>query len=235
MTLHFLTSNYRVAFEEYFQPHQQRNAIDLLQGHIAEVRDGTEDRRRELDVLRPQDTTPEQVEDRIAAHLNKCYWQLAQFYRYSTPCRISEAEPALREVLRYSQAKGARRDVAPELYLAVAIHKVPEKEQEALSMFASAFDHFDEHGAPALGPRSELWARASWARLLRRVDRVRDAEAQERAIVDWIVSHPLVLPPAKLRDLVSDEADSGVLNNIVEHPEVQLAVDKARAGRGTRG
>ncbi len=52
---------------------------------------------------------------------------------------------------------------------------------------------------------------------------------------DWIVSHPLVLPPAKLRALVSDEADSGVLNNIVEHPKVQLAVDKARAGRGTQG
>ncbi|KAI0718162.1 hypothetical protein C8T65DRAFT_639199 [Cerioporus squamosus] len=234
MPLHFLTSNYRVAFEEYFQPHQQRNAIDVLLGHIAEVRDGTEDRRRELEVLRPQDTTPAQIEDRLAAHLNKCYWQLAQLYRYSTPCRIDEAESALREVLRYQQAKGLRRDVAPELYLAVAIHKVPEKEQEALSMFASAFERYEEHGDPALGPRSELWARASWARLLRRVDRVQDAQAQEQAVIDWVVSHPLVLRPAKLRALVSDEADSGVLNNIIENPEVQIAIQKARAGRGSQ-
>lgn len=109
--------------------------------------------------------------------------------QYSTPCRISEAEPALREVLRYSQATGAKRDVTPELYLAVAIHNDPEKEQEALSMFASAFDHYDEHGAPAFGPRSELWARASWARLLRRVGRVQDAEAQEQAIMYVASSH----------------------------------------------
>ncbi|RPD74036.1 hypothetical protein L226DRAFT_509882 [Lentinus tigrinus ALCF2SS1-7] len=230
---HFLTSNFRVAFEEYFQSDQQRNAIDTLQEHITEVRDGTEQQRRELGVSRPQDTTPAQVEDRIAAYLDKCYWQLAQFYRYSNPCRIAEAEPALREVLRYAQARGARRDVTPELYLAVAINKIPEKQQEALSIFASAFDHYEEHGNPALGPRSELWARASWARLLRRVERVRDAEVQERAIVDWVVSHPLVLPPTKLRALVSDEADSGVLNNIVEHPEVQAAVEKARERKST--
>ncbi|RPD56092.1 hypothetical protein L227DRAFT_579064 [Lentinus tigrinus ALCF2SS1-6] len=230
---HFLTSNFRVAFEEYFQSDQQRNAIDTLQEHITEVRDGTEQQRRELGVSRPQDTTPAQVEDRIAAYLDKCYWQLAQFYRYSNPCRIAEAEPALREVLRYAQARGARRDVTPELYLAVAINKIPEKQQEALSLFSSAFDHYEEHGNPAFGPRSELWARASWARLLRRVERVRDAEVQERAIVDWVVSHPLVLPPTKLRALVSDEADSGVLNNIVEHPEVQAAVEKARERKST--
>ena len=113
--------------------------------------------------------------------------------QYSKPCRIAEAEAALREVLRYAQAKGARRNVAPELYLAVAIHKIPEKEQEALSMFASAFDHYEEHGDPALGPRSELWARASWSRLLRRVERVRDAEVQEKAIV-YVQSLVLLIP-----------------------------------------
>ena len=86
---HFLTSNFRVAFEEYFKPQQQRDAIDTLQGHIAEVRNGTEEQRRELGVLRPQDTTAAQVEDRTAAYLDKCYWQLAQFYRVRVLCSVS--------------------------------------------------------------------------------------------------------------------------------------------------
>lgn len=80
---HYLSSNFRVAFEEYFGPEQQRNAVDTLQGHIAEVRDGSEAQRRELGVLRPQDTTSEQIDQRLAAYLDKCYWQLAQFYRVS--------------------------------------------------------------------------------------------------------------------------------------------------------
>ncbi|KAI0770622.1 hypothetical protein C8Q74DRAFT_1276528 [Fomes fomentarius] len=225
---HYLSSNFRVAFEEYFGPEQQRNAVDTLQGHIAEVRDGSEAQRRELGVLRPQDTTSEQIDQRLAAYLDKCYWQLAQFYRYSVPCRIAEAESYLRQVLRYAQETGAKRDVTPELYLAVAIHKVPEKEQEAVSLFTSAFQHLDESGMRPPGPRSELWARASWARLLRRLDRVQEAQAQEQAILDWIVSHPLVLPASKLRALVSEEMDSGPLNTIVEHPEVLVAIERAR-------
>lgn len=220
MPPHFLTSNFRVAFEEYFQPDQQRASVDNLNAYIVEVRDMSEERRRELDILRPQDVTQEQIDARIAAYLNKCHWQLAQFYRvssahfaraaapkslrapyvrprvvstqglmwasaqFSAPCRIAEAEPSLREVIRYAQQKqGGRRDVAPELYLAAAIHKVPGKEEESNALFASAFSYFDEHGAPGLGPRSELWARAAWARLLRRMEKVPEAEAQERAIL----------------------------------------------------
>ena len=220
MPPHFLTSNFRVAFEEYFQPDQQRASVDNLNAYIVEVRDMSEERRRELDILRPQDVTQEQIDARIAAYLNKCHWQLAQFYRvssahfalaaasksllashvrlrvvsthrlmwtyaqFSAPCRIAEAESSLREVIRYAQQKqGGRRDVAPELYLAAAIHKVPGKEEESNTLFASAFSYFDEHGAPGLGPRSELWARAAWARLLRKMEKVPEAEAQERAIL----------------------------------------------------
>ena len=80
---HFLTSNFRVAFEEYFNAEQQKSAVETLRGHIAEVRDGSEDQRRELGVLKPQDTTPEQIDQRVAAYLDKCYWQLSQFYRVS--------------------------------------------------------------------------------------------------------------------------------------------------------
>ncbi|KAI0671139.1 hypothetical protein C8Q78DRAFT_1034234 [Trametes maxima] len=229
---HFLTSNFRVAFEEYFNPEQQRNAVDTLNGHIAEVRDGSEEQRRELGVLKAQDKSPEQIEQRVAAYLDKCYWQISQFYRYSVPCRISEAETFLREVIRYAKEKGGKRDVIPELYLAVAIRNAPEKEQEALTLFSDAFADFDANGAPALGPRSELWARAHWARLLRRVERVQEAQAQEQAIINWVVGHPMVLPPPKLKALVSDESDSGVLNNIMEHPEVVAAIEQAREKRG---
>ncbi|KAL1946040.1 hypothetical protein VTO73DRAFT_15167 [Trametes versicolor] len=225
---HYLTSNFRVAFEEYFKPDQQRDAVDVLTDHIAEVRDGSEEQRRELGVLRPQDTSPEQIEQRIAAYLDKCYWQLSQFCRYSVPCRIAEAEPYLREVIGYAKTKGAKMDVTPALYLAVAIHGTPEKEQEALSLFADAFADFDANGAPALGPRSELWARAHWARLLRRLARVPEAEAQEQFIVDWIVGHPLVLPPAKLQALVTDQNDDGPLKEILTHPEVVAAFEQAR-------
>ena len=99
----------------------------------------------------------------------------------------------------------------PELY---AIGKSPEKEQEALSLFSSSLEHLDTADAPALGPRSELWTRA---RLVRRLDPVAEAEAQEQlslyvvVIVSvlfrplrpllsrkWFVSHPTVLPPLNL-------------------------------------
>ena len=80
---HFLTSNFRVAFEEYFNPEQQIRAVNDLKAHIADVQDGSEEKRRELGVLRPQDTTAEQQDTRIAAHLDKCHWQLAQLYRVS--------------------------------------------------------------------------------------------------------------------------------------------------------
>ncbi|TBU23059.1 hypothetical protein BD311DRAFT_732021 [Dichomitus squalens] len=234
MPPHFLTSNFRVAFEEYFKPDQQRASVDNLVAYIEEVHGMSEERRRDLDILRPQDTTQEQIDARIAAYLDKCHWQLAQFYRYSVPCRIAEAEPSLREVVRYAQTKGGKKDVAPELFLAVAIHKVPGKEEESNALFSSAFAHFDEHGQPGLGPRSELWARAAWARLLRRTGKVREAEAQEQTIVDWIVSHPAVLTPAKLSVLVKDDGDEGVLGNIGEYPEVKLAIEKARQrGRST--
>ncbi|KAH9886071.1 hypothetical protein C8Q73DRAFT_658829 [Cubamyces lactineus] len=231
---HFLTSNFRVAFEEYFNAEQQKSAIETLRGHIAEVRDGSEDQRRELGVLKTQDTTPEQIQQRVAAYLDKCYWQLSQFYRYSVPCRIAEAEPYLREVIRYAQAKGGKRDVAPALYLAVSIQQVPGKEEEALTLFSAAFTDLETNDVLALGPRSELWARAHWSRLLRRFERIQEAQVQEQTIVDWIVEHPMVLPPPKLKALVSDEADSGVLNNILEHPEVLAAIAAAKEKRAGR-
>ena len=79
------------------------------------------------------------------------------------------------------------------------------------------------------------------------MDRVREAEAQEQAILyvvfelriirsqfshsvsrHWAVSYPLVLPAVKLRALVGDETDSGMLNNIPEHPQLLAAIERAR-------
>ncbi|KAJ2989780.1 hypothetical protein NUW54_g8674 [Trametes sanguinea] len=246
---HFLTSNFRVAFEEYFNPDQQRSAVDTLRSHIAEVRDGSEEQRRELGVLKPQDKSPEQIEQArrrvprqvllavVSVLPGECLGSARAICpsRYSVPCRIDEAEPYLREVIRYAKLKGGKRDVAPDLYLAVAIHRTTEKEQEAVSLFTEAFSSLDADDAPALGPRSDLWARAHWARLLRRVERLQDAQVQEQMIVDWIVEHPLLLPPSKLKALVSDEADSGVLNNILDHPQVVEAVRIAKEKRSGTG
>ena len=44
----------------------------------------------------------------------------------------------------------------------------------------------------------------------------------------------MVLPPPKLKALVSDDADSGVLNNILEHPEVLAAFEAAKEKRARR-
>ena len=129
-------------------------------------------------------------------------------------------------MLRYAQAKGAKRDVTPELYLAVAIHKVPDKEQEALLLFSSAFEHLDTDDAPALGPRSELWARAGWARLVRRLDSVTEAEAQERLIL-----YVVVILQFSFDTFTHYETDSGFLNSISEHPDVLAAIKKAREPR----
>ena len=110
-----------------------------------------------------------------------------------------------------------------ELYLVVAIHKVPEKEQEALSLFSSAFEHLDSDDGPALGPRSELWARAGWARLVRRLDSVTEAEAQERPILYVVVILQFSFDP-----FTHYETDSGFLNSILEHPDEPAAIKQAR-------
>ena len=108
-----------------------------------------------------------------------------------------------------------------ELYL-VGIHKVPEKEQEALLLFSSVSEHLDSDDGPALGPRSELWARAGWARLVRRLDSVTEAEAQERPILYVVVILQFSFDP-----FTHYETDSGFLNSIL-HPDEPAAIKQAR-------
>lgn len=52
--------------------------------------------------------------------------------------------------------------------------------------------------------------------------------AHRRYDSDWIVGHPLVLPPAKLQALVTDQNDDGPLKEILTHPEVVAAFEQAR-------
>ena len=59
---------------------RQRSAIDNLETHNTEAQDGTAEQRRELGMLRSQNMRAEQKDTRVAAHLDGCYWQLAQFY-----------------------------------------------------------------------------------------------------------------------------------------------------------
>ena len=107
-------------------------------------------------------------------------------------------------------------------YLAVAIHKVLEKELEDLSRFSSAFEHLDTDDAPALGPRSELWARASWARLLKRLDPVTESEALEQLILYVVAILQFSFDPS-----THYESDSGFPNSISSHPDEPAVIKKA--------
>ena len=118
---HFLTSNFRVAFEEYFNPEQQSRAVNDLKAHIADVQDGSEEKRRELGVLRPQDTTAEQQDTRVAAHLDKCHWQLAQLYRVSASSLIGLRRPSSPHIRADSRA--AVSDALPCTVLQTVPHR----------------------------------------------------------------------------------------------------------------
>jgi hypothetical protein len=134
--------------------------------------------------------------------LDKCYWQLSQFFRvsfylsrfyllknllsfvkYSKPTRISEATPYLKLVLeQYDKVhQGSEGDVTPLLYLGVSLHKAEGKEAEALKAFEDGFKYNGLRPGQT-GPNTELWAKASMSRLLRRMGKVSEAEEKEAEI-----------------------------------------------------
>lgn len=71
-----------------------------------------------------------------------------------------------------------KKDITPLLYLGVALSKTRGKAQKAVEVFNEAFGYTLEKP----GTRTELWSRAYMSRLLRRMDRVREAETQEKLI-----------------------------------------------------
>jgi hypothetical protein len=99
--------------------------------------------------------------------------------QYSTPSRIEEAGPYLKNILAHFMVeKPGETDVIPSLYLGVALHKVPGQESAALNAFTAAFDHGVDLGSTS----TMLWARGCMSRLLRRMGKLQEAEEQESEI-----------------------------------------------------
>lgn len=108
----------------------------------------------------------------------RCCWQLSQFKKYSQPTRLADAVHDLEFVVR---RLGTRRDVIPRYTLAAALARTPGREDEAARMFDAIM--------PALnrmedGQVSAIWARAEWARFLRRRGEAEKAEKQEQWLRD---------------------------------------------------
>ena len=105
---------------------------------------------------------------------------MADIRQYSDPMRIAEAVPYLEQnIATFKKVKGADvKDVTPMLYLAVALHKQPGEEQKALQIFEEAAE-----GNPmSQYHQTLLWARSNIARLLRRLNRAKEAKTHEDMI-----------------------------------------------------
>ncbi|KIM89070.1 hypothetical protein PILCRDRAFT_60840, partial [Piloderma croceum F 1598] len=153
--------------------------------------------------------------------LDTAYWQISQFFRYSSPTRIDEAAPYLKLILeQYDKVhQGAQGDFVPLLYLGVALHKVEGKEEDALKAFKDGFIYNELHPGRT-GPNTELWAQASMSRLLRRMGKVSEAEKQEAEIRTWLKYHKFGMPPSKFRELVTDPTQQG-RDYIMDQPEMK--------------
>ncbi|GBE85103.1 hypothetical protein BKA93DRAFT_915961 [Sparassis latifolia] len=224
--LEIFSDDYREKFEEHFSAADQAKGINELKAIIAMVLDGSEEDWRAIGVLTPEVTTSDQMMYTVRWFLERCYWQLSKLLRFSLPTRIAEAEPFLRQMLRdYTEQNDADdRDVLPMLYLACAIQKAPEKEQEALQIFRDAFEYYEgplqEH---KLGVKSELWARANYARLLRKTGAIASATAQEKKIRDYILRNTPAYPPSLYRRMATDMREPDSVKYTLEHHAIQRA------------
>ncbi|KIM43155.1 hypothetical protein M413DRAFT_55154, partial [Hebeloma cylindrosporum] len=151
--------------------------------------------------------------------IDRCNWQLAQLLRYSKPTRISEAIGPLRVVLEgYNRIYGGpAKDAVPILYFAVALSKTPGEEERALREFHDGLSHIDI--GPDAPVKNLLWAKSNLARLLRRLNRVTQAEEQEAFARNWVIGHPYAFPPSEIRTTIQDERDNTGAH-IVDHPSL---------------
>lgn len=79
----------------------------------------------------------------------------------------------------YRTIYGDKVDIVPNLYLAVALSKTVGEEARALEMYKLATDNL--YSSNTVTPRKNLiWAMANMAHLFRRLDRIPEAEEQER-------------------------------------------------------
>ncbi len=83
MPSNMLTSHFRTVFEDVLTPVQQLQAINSLKDYIIELEHGTDDQRRELDVISDEDVDSDSVNRKVNAALERCYWQLVMLLRVS--------------------------------------------------------------------------------------------------------------------------------------------------------
>ncbi|KAJ7633066.1 hypothetical protein FB45DRAFT_832514 [Roridomyces roridus] len=156
--------------------------------------------------------------------VDACNWRIAQCLRYSTPTRIAEAAPYIQNVIAHfklAHLTDGKTDDVPEMYLGVALHKTPGQEDKAVEHFRIAYT-----SSPHIEMQfhSQLWSRACYSRLLRRMGKIAEAKEQEDMIADWVHGHPYAMPPDEFSALVSDPEHEGE-DHILEHPQVKQTFD----------
>lgn len=68
--------------------------------------------------------------------------------------------------------------ITPTLYLGVALSRVEGEENRAISVFNEGLANL--FNGPDPPDHNLLWARANYARMLRRISKIKEAEEQER-------------------------------------------------------
>ncbi|KAJ7135433.1 hypothetical protein C8R43DRAFT_1203719 [Mycena crocata] len=189
-------------------PSEQKSFFNLLDAFRTEVNEKGDSIDYLKEIGAPTSQTEVDAGRTKAAVLDMCHWQLAMCLRYSTPTRIAEAVPYLESVIATfdSQHTAGEVDVTPEMYLGVALHKQPGQEDAAVAHFRAAYAY-----APAIEMqyRTQLWSRACFSRLLRRMDKIKEAEEQEDVIRRWLLGNPDAMPPSAFCDLVLDPLYEG--------------------------
>ncbi|KAJ7265475.1 hypothetical protein B0H12DRAFT_1100911 [Mycena haematopus] len=186
---------------------EQREVIDKLKAFRAEV-----EVKANAEYLKNIGVTHPDVALAKAAVIDTCNWELSMCLRYSTPTRIAEAVPYLEQNIAYHKKKNPNGEVdaTPEMYLGVALHKQAGQEEAAMRTSL----------------RTQLWSRACFSRLLRRIGKIQEAEEQEDEIRNWLLFHPYGMPPSEFRALVTDQQHEGP-DSILNHPSVQNMLSNA--------
>ncbi|KAJ7291122.1 hypothetical protein C8J57DRAFT_209847 [Mycena rebaudengoi] len=204
-------------------PAQQRALVEMLDAFRAEVETKGNDIEYLKEIWELMGGAAAKLRDVVHIKdtvLDVCHWRLAMCLRYSTPTRIAEAVPYLEKIIAKfnREHSNGEMDLTPALYLAVALHKVPGQEAAAVRHFKAAYAY-----APTIEIQyhhTQLWSRACFSRLLRRLGRIAEAMQEEKKIRNWLQRHPYCMHPSAFRDLVTDPQHQGK-NYILDHPTVQ--------------
>ncbi|KII96163.1 hypothetical protein PLICRDRAFT_35094 [Plicaturopsis crispa FD-325 SS-3] len=227
-----LTPGYLLDFQKgLFSYSEERYAIDMLRDFIYVF--PRDDPQEQLHVLReanvidpetPYDVTSPKFQQLANVQQLMWYWQLVQFYRWSRPTRIAEAEYSIKTILSGWPAPPYLMG-EPRICYAVCLEKSPRdaERERALEAFYDAWRYCDESThEDVYGEHSDtvLWGRASMSRLLRRMGKIEEAEQQENAIRQWLLTYPRAHYPQYVRMLVIDPRNRGQ-DYILDHPDTR--------------